>query len=228
MVRRVSILIAALAVTFAVQQVHADIMPQGIFHLRNHSDGNVRPPLYGLRLDGLGGFPQNDGIWTFDFDDASSNMKISFDGTSVHIYGKAFGGKDIGNAYDPATTAVWDVDFTYSVVTTANGDIRAVTGDATNNGSITNQTTNETIGLWDTGFDQSGYTFRIDTGHRGEQGFSGWGWLNHHDPNTHVYSSDWLFAIDPTPIPAPGAALLAALGLATVYRFRARLSPVRA
>ncbi|MEL7473774.1 MAG: hypothetical protein AAGK04_10695, partial [Planctomycetota bacterium] len=84
-----------------------------------------------------------------------------------------------------------------------------------NTGSITTPL-GDAIGLWDKPKNDS-FAFRLgdkndDSGHRGFEGVSGWGWLNHGDPNAHVKSSDWIFTLSPTPVPAPATAVLAGLG----------------
>ena len=61
---------------------------------------------------------------------------------------------------------------------------------------------------------QGSRTFEISTGHRGFDGLSGFGWVNHgSDPTSHIVASDWLFTIAETPIPTPGAVALAGVGL---------------
>ena len=41
---------------------------------------------------------------------------------------------------------------------------------------------------------------------------SGWGWLEHGTQGEYISASDWLFTVDPTPVPGPSTALLATLG----------------
>lgn len=86
------------------------------YTLFNHSAGNAQPPPYGLRIDDL----IDDGDYTFDFEYTDGTetalMKLDYDDTAmtVHIYGRAYGGKDTGSGYD-ATQQGWiNVDFTYT------------------------------------------------------------------------------------------------------------------
>jgi hypothetical protein len=86
-----------------------------MYQLTDHPNGAVVPPTYGLRIDNLIGT----GVFTFSFEyidmTGSSNMMLTYDDVSgeIHIYGRAYGGKDIGAGWD-ATLQGWiDVDFTY-------------------------------------------------------------------------------------------------------------------
>ncbi|MEM7227374.1 MAG: hypothetical protein AAF432_01020 [Planctomycetota bacterium] len=213
----------------------AEITP-GVYALNNHPDGNASSPGYGLRLDELFDFtPDAKDIITFDFDREGATMRLEYDGSSVRIRGRAFGGLDVGSDYseDPTQTSWVTIDFTYFKVEPVAGDddIKTVPDDFVNSGSITWENTGEVIGLWDFSGDHD-YTFRLgdgdsDNGHRGFDGISGWGWLDHGAPGTHVYASDWLFSA--TPIPVPPAALLGAagiLGLPITRRLRRRAQRV--
>ncbi len=173
---------------------------------------------YGLRLDEL--FDVNPGahdVFTFDFEAAGSEMFLSFDGSSVHIFGTAFGGLDTGSEYDPAHSSLVAIDFIYSAVVLASGDDDLVsTGDdAWHTGTLTWLDTNEEISL----FSYSGnhpWAFRFgdednDQGHRGFDGLSGWGWLSYRELGQRVSASDWLFT--GSLVPAPGALAFIGLGL---------------
>ena len=85
------------------------------FLLGNHPDAGKSPPPYGLRLDGLYSMDTND-VWTFDFEHASSDMRLSLDtnNETVHIFGQAYGGLDDGNSYATNLHGLWEIDFTYS------------------------------------------------------------------------------------------------------------------
>ena len=69
-------------------------------------------------------------------------------------------------------------------------------------------------------------TFRLgdedsDAGHRGFAGISGWGWMNHGDPEVHHDYSDWLFTAEKLPVPTPGSlALMSAGGMLWIRRNR--------
>jgi len=205
----------------------AAILADGIYTLGNHPDGDKVPPLYGLRLDGLGG----SGIYTFDFENNGAAMYMDLDtaGSSIHIYGTVFGGLDTGSGYDGTLSGLWDVDFTYSTnITTSNGYVEVTLKDDTNNnGSITPLfsagafTDGTAIGLWS--WSDGTNVFVIDTNHRGVSGYSGWGWLAYDDPDTHVVASDWLFTVGDR-VPVPGAVLLGAIGLSLIGTLKRRFA----
>lgn len=207
----ISIFTASIS-TLAVNPAHAFSI--GKYRVNNHPDGNAAPPAYCLRLDGLVSGNSSD-IYTFNCENSQSEVFLEYDGSSVTISGKVFGGLDVGSSYD--NPVVWDLDFTYNNVTT-NGDGLVVWGDGQGQGNISS-----TVGSYDL-FDYKGvhdYSFKIDTDHRGEEGYSGWGWLNHADEGTlredatHLYASDWLFTVEKVPEPS------AVLGLAFIAGFAA-------
>ncbi len=181
------------------------LAPDGTYRLHNHPAGNAAPPFYGLRLDGLVGGDADD-TFTFDFDHPQSDMTMVVDGSTIQIAGVAFGGLDIGNAYDPALSGVWQVEFTYENVMNASGDDDLLV-DAphagTNTGTITQLFgAGETFDLTDVA-DSSGMSFRLgneddDGGHRGFAGISGWGWTIHSGASHHIKASDWLFTAELT------------------------------
>ncbi|MFG0256946.1 MAG: hypothetical protein ACF8GE_03490 [Phycisphaerales bacterium JB043] len=204
--------------------VEAATIEIGTYQLHNHPDGNQSPPPYGLRLDGLLG--NGSTSMTFDFDYAGAGVFMDYDGTSLHIYGMAFGGVDVGAGYsaDPSLTSWINIDFTYSVTVGAPGDddLIVVTPDFSNTGTVTWMDTGDVYDLFDYS-GSHGYTFRLgdedsDAGHRGFPGISGWGWLYHgpegsHPDNLHyISSSDWLFTAKL--IPLPSAVALGGLGIA--------------
>lgn len=226
-------LTAALAAAAVATAASAQsVVEPGNYELRNHPDGAVAGPYYGLRLDGLfTGDSSHE--YTFDFEATGSLMRMTIDeddsGLSVHIFGTAWGGRDVGSQYatgshaDAHRTGFYAIDFTYrqNVLIDAAG-LRVTADNPSNNGTIT-APTGEVFDLVD---EQGGndYSFQLANGHRGHPGLSGWGWLNH-SGGQHIYSSDWLFTAIQVPnvqVPLPGAAGMAAAGLACVSIRRRR------
>ncbi len=220
------------ALSACVVSISAQVITVGSYDLHNHPGGSENPPEYGLRLDGLLG--DNSAEYTFDFNHASSDMNLTFDGSKIVISGSAYGGEDIGSSYDPATTAVWDIHFEYLVGVSQPGDggldDLIVTATGANFGSISsNQGSFE---LSDKAA-SNGISFHFGdsngNGHRGADGISGWGWLMHGADCTtgtdcqNVQYSDWLFTATPTAVPVPAAAWLfstAIIGLFAAKRRR--------
>ncbi len=214
-----------LALGLSAAQGNAALIQPGQFLLHNHPDGNAAPPGYGLRLDELFDVTDDHDKFTFDFDHPDAKMWMDFDGASIHIYGIAFGGLDVGSQYasDPALTSLVAIDFTYTTVALAFGDddLIVTSPNFTNTGTITWLDTGEVIDLFDRA-NSEGYTFRLGdedtgTGHRGFPGISGWGWMDHHQAGTHVYSSDWLFTAT-QPIPGPSALVVLGAGVLLARR----------
>lgn len=194
------------------------VLATGSYYLANHPDGNARPPLYGLRLDELYNATSGHDIFTFDFEHPSSVMIMDFTATTIRIHGVTWGGRDTGTGYAAdAYQGLYTVDMLYNVgVMGVPGDDDVwVNGPNHANTGFILTPLGDTIPLWDErgGF---GYSLRIgdendDAGHRGFEGVSGWGWLNHGSPDHHVAASDFLFTVG-APVPAPGAAGLLAAG----------------
>jgi len=215
--------IAAGAVgTFAaVPSASAANIEPGFYTLSNHPDGSQRPPLYGLRLDELYNVTSGHDVFTFDFNHEDSSVQLIYDGSTIRIVGESFGGRDTGTAYaNDQYRGIYSFDFTYSI------GVMGVPGDddvwvnGPNNANIGFIVTplGDTIRLEDERGNH-GYSFRLgdennDLGHRGHDGISGWGWLNHGpEGSAHVYASDWLFtATFSQLIPAPGTIVLSAMG----------------
>ena len=183
----------------------------GEYVLRNHPDGNQAPPYYGMRLDDL--FGDHSPI-TFNFEHSQSDMRMRIEdsGATVVIYGTSWGGHDEGGFYDEA--GPWNVYFKFdNVVSVYGGDDDLVVqgGDVElSSGTITalydspHFNTNDVFNLADE--ESAGYSFRLgnhsnDLGHRGHDGISGWGWLQHDgDGNlSHKSVSDFLFTAFPIP-----------------------------
>ena len=206
----------------------------GKYELGSHPDGNKAPPAYGLRLDGLL-TGNTDDEYTFDFDHVDSEVYLEYKPDhTIHIYGQAYGGEDIGKEYKAGTTALWNIDFLYTNVKEvtnppkkADDDLIALLG----KGQISSS-----FGTYDLAAQAARkkgvyFAFRFgdeknDKGHRKYKGISGWGWVNHgedtnHIPGDevgkHIYASDWLFTAKPVPTPAllPG---LIGMGVAALRK----------
>lgn len=178
------------------------------FHLMDHPNGNQAPPTYGLRLDDL---IQNDEYtFSFDYSDGSgmADMTLEYDNATgeIHIYGRAYGGRDTGAGWDPAESGWIDVDFTYreNVIRADNingdpgDDIYVLVADPNNNGTITldGWGGNVTINYSDKA--ASGYSFIFDSDEDSKGNatiandptlWSAAGWLMGHGSP----SRDWLF-----------------------------------
>jgi hypothetical protein len=218
------------------------------YKLTNHPDGRARPPLYGLRLDGLynpsdptAAFNGVDyGVFTFDFDAPSASMLLDYDDIAgtIRIHGSAFGGLDIGNAYDSTHSGVVEIDFTYTsnVFEDGSPNVLEVSPEDPNNNTGTFEFVSGFSGaggLLGTAvslFDEQGshgFSFKFNNldnhrltpnGHTPPFGigdtFEGWGWMNHHEPNVHISASDWLFVGNRVSVPEPATLSIFGLGLA--------------
>ncbi len=192
---------------------HAVGITGGTYTLDNHPDGAASSPFYGLRLDGLLSGNSKD-IYTFNFSEGGANMALTYDdvNNTLQISGTAYGGLDQGSSYD--NPELYSIDFTYrNVLQVAGDDDLWVDGSQAgqNTGTITRQSSGDVYNLADFA-GKNAYSFRLgdgdnNQGHRGHQGISGWGWLNHApapaNPNDspHLYSSDWLFTAEPVAVP---------------------------
>jgi len=219
---RYAFALIAISISSAAQ---AAMINPGNYTLHNHPDGGARPPLYGMRLDELINVTGGHDVFTFNFDHEKSEMKLTYTGSQIHIYGKAYGGLDTGSSYGNATyRGVWNIDFTYNVGVGAvpgDDDIHVVAPTGSNSGTISHNTLGS-FGLVDMNMD---YNFRFgdennDLGHRGYNGISGWGWMNH-GGRSHVESSDWLFTAVPC-VPEPGTMLILSLGATLMRNARRR------
>lgn len=203
---------------------HGAVISTGLYQLGNHPDGNATPPPYGLRLDELYDATDDHDIFSFDFEAAGSDVKLAYDGTTISISGKAWGGRDVGGSHAiDAYLGFYEFEFTYTVgVTPAPGDDDVLVDAANHANTGWISTPLGHTKLLDDERGGNDYSFRFgdeddDLGHRGFPGISGWGWLRVDDD--HTDAQDWLFTA--TLIPSPGAAgILAVGGLASIRRRR--------
>lgn len=198
------------------------------FSLHDHPNGGIRPPLYGLRLDGLQGDTSKEYTFSFDHADAAMLLDIDLDGGSgggpaVWIHGRAYGGEDAGSGYDSNNVGLWDIDFMYMDNGASSASGQPSPNIDVNPGSVGNLGDMELLsGAWDDGgvgatynltdYPNNNNAFHFEYGtHRVPAAqWVGWGWLNHDGfdadnfpTNTHVYASDWLFTAKPQPLPDP-------------------------
>ncbi|NEO47781.1 MAG: hypothetical protein F6K55_28175 [Moorea sp. SIO4A3] len=189
------------------------ILENGTYQLSNHLDGtsfgNGNP--HGLILTGL--FVDNEwrtgDISVFDFEHPDANMQMSVDGNEIRIFGTAFGNLDVDNNFDyDDTPGLWQIDFTYNNVETVTGDDDLSVQErfsGINTGTIKQLYGDQAeFDLSDEAGNNS-FSFQVgdktdDQGHRGFDGISGWGWLEHSNAEEYVYHSDWLFTVDPEKI----------------------------
>ncbi|MGI9014528.1 MAG: hypothetical protein ACR2GY_09795 [Phycisphaerales bacterium] len=205
--------------------VSAAIIAPGTYRLGNHPDGGIDPPPYGLRLDELFNVSSGTDKFTFDFEATGAGVFLDYDGSTIRIYGRAFGGRDIGTTYDSNWTSFVNFDFTYRDnvgQVPGDDDLWVDDDDRDNNGYIVWEANNTRFDLNDKS--DGTKSFRLgdednDQGHRGFAGISGWGWLlvNGRDK---AGAQDWLFTLNPIPLPSAG--LMGVAGLAVVGARRRR------
>ncbi len=206
--------IAAGAILSFVGQAQSAVISSGLYRLHNHPDSVHTPPPYGGRFDELYDATGGHDVFTLDFDHASSAayMEVDLGAGTVHIFGVALGGRDVGGSYaaDPYL-GLYGFEFLYDIgVGGVPGDddvwVAAADPGHANFGYITTPLS-DTIDLTDEAM--GGYSLRIgdennDAGHRGFPGISVWGWMSYVTPNgiVHVPETDWICTAELIPAPA--------------------------
>lgn len=222
---RTAAISATVAASVISTMASGSLIEPGTYQMHDHPDGNLAPPSYGLRLDGLYDATPSTDRFTFSFDQPGTDMQLAYseDGT-IQITGTAFGGLVQNDEWVDGHSGFLQVQFTYANVTAAPNDDLWVVGppDFENYGTVHADWNNETYALYDYS-GSHGYTFRLGENHRGHDGISGWGWLNYQAGDPHIAATDWLFTLDETPlpnVPAPGA--IALLGMFAAFGRRRR------
>jgi hypothetical protein len=212
-----SVLLVVFAVSGVLGTAPANAMLE-VYDCHDHPNGNQQPPTYGLRIDNL---VSPDGAYTFSFDyaDGSGSASVTLtydDGTGeIHIFGRAYGGRDTGTGWDAASRGWIDIDFTYRENVNerdncgggAGNDLYVTAIHADNNGTVT-------LDGWGGGGTHNfsdkangtgcSFIFDNDTDSKGNAGiandpsvYSASGWLL---PPTNG-SRDWLFIAEMMTVP---------------------------
>jgi hypothetical protein len=225
---------ATLFGVIAPSSADAAVIDPGLYVLLNHP--SAAPISSGLRLDELYNVDTSrQDIFLFDFEHPQSLVVMEVTPSMIRISGDAFGGYwRIADGYVPGPyRGVYSFDFVYQIVVMgAPGDDDYIV-DGPNNANVGSILTplGHTIPLYD---ERGGHAFSFrlgnednDNGHRGFDGVSGWGWLNHGgNPGVHITVGDWLFTVGPE-VPAPGAAVTLLAGLAVLASRRRRSAAAR-
>jgi len=150
-------------------------------------DGNVNPntpPNYGLRLDGLFGNSAHE--YTFSFDEPGTEMFMRYDGVGIHIWGRAYGGRDIGPVWDPADQSFVTIDFVYAGPAVDAGIELQIPNGTANGGTLLWEATNQVFNLSAVALNNVYWQF---------DGSFVQGWLAL--PSGHVNTMDWLYLAEP-------------------------------
>ena len=199
----------ALALIVLATPLLAEASNVAVFKLFDHPNGNQNPPSYGLRLDGM---LTTGEVYTFSFEYADgtgmADVSLTYDDgpKTIHISGRAYGGRDTGSGWDAAESGWIDIDFTYTqnvidadnVAGDPGDDIYVLVADAANNGTISldGWGGNVVLSYSDKVRDDFSFQFDNDADSKGNASiandptlWSGAGWLM---GNGHP-STDWLF-----------------------------------
>lgn len=108
---------------------------EGSWRLGNKVVGQIAPPDYGLRLDGLlGDYPKQ---YTFDYERPGAGVYLTYDGSAIRIAGFAYGGLDIGGTWDPSMQGWIQIDVLWpDVIEDATGCELIVPNDASVTGYV--------------------------------------------------------------------------------------------
>jgi len=200
----------------------AALIQQGVYRLHNHPDGNANPPPYGAKLNELYDATGNLDVFTFNFDDPQSEMYLEYTGTTIHIYGVALGGRDLGSSYaNDQYLGLYTFDFTYMWgvgLAPGDDDLLVELPESRYNYGTVLTPLGDLVGLRDGHYNGDQPDFRFgdeddDLGHRGFPGLSGWGWLFKAlpgEPYTYTQDSDWIFTAEFIPTPGSLTLLLSA------------------
>jgi len=204
----------ALVCVVAAPTAHATL---NVFTCHNHPNGQLVPPTYGLRIDDLIG----DGEFTFSFEhvdgSGSASVTLTYDDVlgEIHIYGRVYGGKDIGAGWDATLQGWMDIDFRYrqdiaeeDACSGGPGNDLYVHGESVNNNGtfMLDGWGGDAVFYFEGKADGSGCAFILDndTDSKGNATIAGdpskWsasGWLK---PPTSG-SRDWLFVAEMITVP---------------------------
>lgn len=190
-----------------------------MYNCHDHPNGQIIPPSYGLRID----FLLDNGRYTFSFDyvdgSGSAGVTLTHDDAlgTIRIFGRAYGGKDIGGSWDPAARGWMDIDFTYTTNVTmrdncagaAGNDLHVLSESALNAGTfhLDGWGGNQTFAFTDKADDEGcSFNFDNDWDSKGNSAvannpaiWSAAGWLKPGDVNG---SRDWVFIAEAATVPA--------------------------
>lgn len=190
-----------------------------VYNCHDHPNGQIVPPTYGLRIDYL----LDNGRYTFSFDysngGGTAGVTLTHDDVlgTIRIFGRAYGGKDLGGSWDPAARGWINIDFTYTTnVSTrdncagaAGNDVHVLSESALNSGTFTldGWGGNQVFVFTDEADDEGcSFNFDNDWDSKGNAAiannpaiWSAAGWLKPSDING---SRDWLFIADAATVPA--------------------------